>query len=150
TGSVTNNRELSRRRALRVQQILRDFAPNAQLQVFAHGEYYAATPDKVESPQERRVRITVTHHAPGAPTINSPFHLLSRLPDLARNAIEAAMRLGDGSLALQIALKQGIRDVNQLTNLLFFARRPERKGRLLVRGERDFAKLSEEWRNIRD
>jgi outer membrane protein OmpA-like peptidoglycan-associated protein len=55
------NRELSRRRALKVQRILQDIAGSAaQFRVNAFGEYQAATADRVESPTERRVRITVT------------------------------------------------------------------------------------------
>lgn len=143
TGSVTINRELSNKRAVRVMQILRDFAgPNAQLEIFARGEFEAVTPDKVESPQDRRVRITVTHHAPGGSR--------SILAGRKRNVIDSAMRVGDESAVLQMAMNQGIRDVNRLTNLLFFAKHPERKGRNLSRREQDFSRLSEEWVNIRD
>jgi hypothetical protein len=56
------NRELSRRRGLRVQRILQDIAgSNVRFQVFAFGEYRAGTPDEVEDPSKRRVRISITY-----------------------------------------------------------------------------------------
>jgi outer membrane protein OmpA-like peptidoglycan-associated protein len=54
------NRDLSRRRALRVQRILQDIAGSrAQFIVHAYGEHKAGTPDRVEDAAERRVRIFV-------------------------------------------------------------------------------------------
>ena len=51
---------------------------------------------------------------------------------------------------VRIAMAGGVRDPNKLTNLVFFARHPERQGRKLTPDERDFASLSVEWRRIRD
>jgi hypothetical protein len=48
------------------------------------------------------------------------------------------------------AIQQGQRDVNQLTNLVFFKRHPERQGRGLTRDEPNFSQLSREWLGIRD
>lgn len=60
TQGATANRELSRRRALRVQRILQDIAGSAaRFDVHAYGEYRAGTADRVEDPSERRVRIFV-------------------------------------------------------------------------------------------
>jgi OmpA family len=60
TQDKTANRELSRRRALRVQRILQDIAGSAaKFNVYAYGEYKAGTRDKVEDASERRVRIFV-------------------------------------------------------------------------------------------
>ncbi len=60
TQSGPANRELSRRRAQRVQRILQDIAGSAtKFTIHAFGEYKAATADKVEDPKERRVRIFV-------------------------------------------------------------------------------------------
>jgi outer membrane protein OmpA-like peptidoglycan-associated protein len=60
TAAKSANRELSRRRAQRVQRILQDIAGSAaQFTVHAFGEYKAGTRDKVEDPKERRVRIFV-------------------------------------------------------------------------------------------
>lgn len=62
TQPAAANRELSRRRAERVAQLLRDLlGPGARLEVRAFGEYLAGTPDRVESAQERRVVITVLY-----------------------------------------------------------------------------------------
>jgi hypothetical protein len=61
TAGKPYNRELSRRRALKVQRILQDIVGSAaQFRINAFGEYQASTPDKVENPTERRVRISVT------------------------------------------------------------------------------------------
>lgn len=63
------NRELSRRRAERVQQILRDIAGSqAQFQLSALGEYQARTADEVEELTERRVEISITIQRPGTNT----------------------------------------------------------------------------------
>jgi hypothetical protein len=56
------NRELSRRRAQRVAQILRDLlGAGARIEIRAMGEYTAGTPDRVESERERRVQITILY-----------------------------------------------------------------------------------------
>ncbi|MCZ7545578.1 MAG: DUF4157 domain-containing protein [Anaerolineae bacterium] len=56
------NRELSRRRADRVEQILRDYAgSDAHLRKFARGEYQAWTGDEVEDDTERRVDLSVEY-----------------------------------------------------------------------------------------
>ena len=41
-------------------------------------------------------------------------------------------------------------DEQQLTDLIFYARHPERRGRRLMQGEANFARLSREWQQIRD
>jgi len=53
-------------------------------------------------------------------------------------------------MILRAALAQGVRDVNELTNRVFFNRHRERGGRKLVRGEPQFAPLSREWLDIQD
>ncbi len=60
--------------------------------------------------------------------------------------------LGKGleSVAVKLAVTFGHRDENKLTNLVFFARHPERQGRGLQRTEPNFEKLSREWLAIRD
>jgi len=60
TQSKPANRELSRRRAVKVQRILQDIAgSNARFDVHAYGEYKAATADSIEDASERRVRVFV-------------------------------------------------------------------------------------------
>jgi len=68
------------------------------------------------------------------------------LPEKLRNAVRA------GWLTLEVALAilAGERDVNKLTNMIFFARHPDLKGRKLVTTEPNFKQLSQEWLDIRD
>jgi hypothetical protein len=64
--------------------------------------------------------------------------------------IQAAVRRGQELVAIELALQQGIRGENELTNVIFFARHPERNGRKLMRGEPQFETLSKAWLDIRD
>jgi hypothetical protein len=57
---------------------------------------------------------------------------------------------GSETAAVKRAVANGQRDENALTNLIFFARHPERQGRKLQRSERGFALLSREWIDIRN
>lgn len=47
-------------------------------------------------------------------------------------------------------LMRGNYDENNLTDLVFHARYPERRGRRLSKSEPNFHKLAREWRNIRE
>jgi hypothetical protein len=58
-----------------------------------------------------------------------------------------ALATGFWRAAIEIAAAGGIRDVNQLTNLVFYARHPEMLGRKIAVEERALAK---EWIAIRD
>jgi hypothetical protein len=49
-----------------------------------------------------------------------------------------------------MAITQGIRDENQLTNLIFFARHPDRQGRRLTQTDPQFKQLAQEWLQIRE
>jgi Transglycosylase SLT domain len=64
--------------------------------------------------------------------------------------IENLVRRGQEVVAIGLALSQGIRDENELTNLIFFARHKERERRPLRREEPQFEQLSREWLDIRD
>jgi hypothetical protein len=64
--------------------------------------------------------------------------------------IQNALASGQWYLALGLAVMSGNRDANTLTNLIFFARRPELKGRKLLPTEPNFKQLSREWLDIRD
>jgi hypothetical protein len=68
------------------------------------------------------------------------------LSSLARR-IQEALRIGQWSLALGLAILRGQRDENDLTNLVFYARHPELQGRRIGRDEKELAK---EWLAIRD
>ncbi len=59
-------------------------------------------------------------------------------------------RNGLESVALRLAIALNYRDENQLSNLIFFARHPERMGRALATGEPNFGDLSREWIQIRN
>ncbi|HSK91338.1 MAG TPA: D-Ala-D-Ala carboxypeptidase family metallohydrolase [Euzebyales bacterium] len=52
--------------------------------------------------------------------------------------------------AVRQAMAAGSTDINDLTNLVFFARHPERGGRALSSSEPGFSALSTEWKTIRD
>jgi len=54
---------------------------------------------------------------------------------------------GQEHLAIALARQQGVTDVDELTNLLFFARHPEMGGRRIAPEE---AALAQEWIDIRD
>jgi hypothetical protein len=66
---------------------------------------------------------------------------------LGLGGLKAALDRGSEWLALRLALAQGVRDENRLTDLVFHGRHPERGGRPLTAGERD---LIREWLEIRD
>jgi hypothetical protein len=53
-------------------------------------------------------------------------------------------------VAVRLAVRQGQRDANVLSNIVFFHRHPERAGRKLLPGERGFSALTREWLAIRD
>ncbi|MCU0525849.1 MAG: DUF2272 domain-containing protein [Elainella sp. Prado103] len=53
-------------------------------------------------------------------------------------------------LAIRQAILAGNRDANSLTNMIFFARHPERQGRRIEKTEPNFAQLRDEWLGIRD
>ncbi|MGH3774494.1 MAG: phospholipase A2 family protein [Pseudonocardiaceae bacterium] len=57
---------------------------------------------------------------------------------------------GTENVMLRSAVRSGMTDENQLVNLIFFRRHPERNGRLISGGEPNFQKLSQEWLRIRD
>lgn len=52
--------------------------------------------------------------------------------------------------AIRLARQYGHNDANLLTNLVFFARHPERLGCKLVKGEPGFSTLGQEWVDIRN
>jgi hypothetical protein len=58
--------------------------------------------------------------------------------------LREAARTGQWTIALGLALLQGVRDVNKLTDMLFFARYPGRQGQRLTRTEQ------QAWLRIRD
>jgi hypothetical protein len=59
------------------------------------------------------------------------------------------LRRGAEGAAIKLAVAHGTRNELALTNLVFFTRHPERRGRKLSKGEPRFGELSQEWMNIR-
>ncbi len=59
----------------------------------------------------------------------------------------AAVTPAAGLAAARAAIAQGQRDINRLTDIVFFARHPERRGRKLHRRE---TQLTQEWVQIRE
>ena len=64
--------------------------------------------------------------------------------------IQNALASGQWYVALGLAVMSGNRDANKLTNIIFFARHPELKGRKLSPTQPNFKQLSREWLDIRD
>src|SRR5215510_107641 len=52
--------------------------------------------------------------------------------------------------AVKLAMAEGIRSGNELSDLIFFRRHPERRGRSISSGEPRFVPLSREWLDIHD
>jgi len=75
-------------------------------------------------------------------TSYSPLLPISSLGVLSESPDETSL--------IQEALARGSRDVNEITNSVFFARHKERRSQRLDPKEPGFKQLSEEWRNIRD
>jgi hypothetical protein len=61
-----------------------------------------------------------------------------------------ALRQRREPLAVQLAARSGLRDLTELTYLVFLARHPQRQGRWLKRREPKFAQFAREWTEIRE
>ncbi|WP_299414669.1 hypothetical protein [Acaryochloris sp. IP29b_bin.148] len=68
--------------------------------------------------------------------------LFSRLKD--------ALRKGQDYLAVRLAIQAGNREENKLTNMIFFAHHPERRGQAIRTTEPNAQQLIREWLNIRN
>jgi len=72
--------------------------------------------------------------------------LLSATFDKIRDALVR----GNEPLAVRLAILAGRKDKTDLTNMVFFARHPDRQGKRIETHEPNFQRLSQEWREIRD
>ncbi len=72
--------------------------------------------------------------------------VLSRYPA----DVLAALRAGREADAVKVAIQKGIRSENELSDIVFFSRHPERSGRFISSTEPNFTQLSREWIDIRD
>jgi hypothetical protein len=75
--------------------------------------------------------------------------ILSGVTKAGRTAA-TALRKGSEHLAVRLAIAGGTRDENDVTNMAFFRRHPERGGRRLDSRDPAFRTLSAEWISIRD
>ena len=64
--------------------------------------------------------------------------------------VQAALRARREADAVRLAIRSGIRSENELSDIVFFSRHPERKGRYITSGEPSYSALSREWLDIRD
>jgi hypothetical protein len=78
-----------------------------------------------------------------APASEHPLAAVFSLPRLAFDA----MAKGGWATAIAIAIGAGLRDVNQLTNMVFWFRHPRMIGQKISADQRDLAR---EWLQIRD
>jgi hypothetical protein len=86
--------------------------------------------------------------APLSEPLESPHEQYDVSPTVSKR-ITAALSRKDWARALDLAIQEGWRDENQLTNLLFFERHPELGGRKLDPAKnKEDRKLSLEWRRI--
>jgi hypothetical protein len=110
------------------------------------GETYEVD-DEGDAPSEAQSRVNGYGEAvPAAPTARGASDApRGPLPAMAR--LIETMRRGGAQPALEQLLGDGVRDEQRLTDLLFFARHPERQGRRISRAESDAAN---EWRTIRE
>jgi hypothetical protein len=64
--------------------------------------------------------------------------------------VQAALRARRETDAVKLAIRNGIRSENELSDLVFFSRHPERNGRYISSTEPGYSTLSREWLDIRD
>jgi len=71
-------------------------------------------------------------------------------PAAPSKEIASALDAKNWSLALSLAIREGLRDENDLTNLIFFAKHPELPREKLDAKNAKFKQLSAEWARTRD
>jgi hypothetical protein len=115
---------------------------------FSPEELGEAPISRTQPPQQR----SPGSNAPASTT--SAGSSQSGVPGALFQWIQDLLRMGKATLvtaqALISGISAGIRDMNELTNRIFFSLHPERKGRSLKRGEPHFAHLAQTWLKIRD
>jgi Penicillin-insensitive murein endopeptidase len=81
--------------------------------------------------------------------VSTPSPAPQPFPSSLFQRIQNALAGGQWYLGLGLALAAGVRDENNLTSMIFFARHPKRRGRKIEKSEPDFEQLSREWLDIR-
>jgi hypothetical protein len=83
----------------------------------------------------------------GPPAQPTPAGAPSASPAPPAQGVAEALGRGLWDVAVRLAIDSGVTDVNQLTNLLFYFRHPEMRGKRIGADQRDLAR---EWTDIRD
>jgi hypothetical protein len=87
----------------------------------------------------------VTTRTAGRDRMGAPRWLLPPLPGTALLGADPAQE----QRTIEDAIQRGTRDENELTNVIFHGRHPERRGRPITAGETGFDALRREWLDIR-
>jgi N-acetylmuramoyl-L-alanine amidase len=82
-----------------------------------------------------------------APATDDEGLSIVNVVDELRDRLSEMVRSGQDGLAVALAHQRGLRDVNEITNLIFFARHPEMNGRKIDSHE---TALAQEWIDVRD
>jgi len=128
-----------------------DFSPTAEWMVFSEAEYQPhQLIDEFQQSEYFRSEAFDERGSleAGMPEVDREALYEFDVPPT--QAITDALRNKDWKLALKLAIQEGWRDENQLTNLLFFARHPELMQGKLDSKDPKYKQLSREWAEIRN
>jgi hypothetical protein len=107
------------------------------------GEIYERDDEEDDDAPPGKVAGFGENFVPTAP----PRAGMALMPSDAMARLITTMRRGGAQLALEQLLRDGVRNEAHMTDLLFFARHPERQGRRIAPGETTAA---QEWRTLRE
>jgi len=107
------------------------------------GEIYERDDEEDDDAPPGKVAGFGENSVPTAP----PRAGMALMPSDAMARLITTMRRGGAQLALEQLLRDGVRNEARMTDLLFFARHPERQGRRIAPGETTAA---QEWRTLRE
>jgi hypothetical protein len=116
---------------------LTEFEQTDELDGYEEAETEGAEPAEAEAAVAEADLLEET------PASEHPLAAVFSLPRLAFNA----MAKGGWATAIAVAIGAGLRDVNKLTNMIFWFRHPQMIGQKIRPDQRDLAR---EWTNIRD
>jgi LAS superfamily LD-carboxypeptidase LdcB len=124
--------------------------PEAGTSEPSDSEPSASEPTASSEPSDSEPGATEpTDSEPGASDTGAEQEEEFSLTDLPA-AILKPLSSGLEGVAVKIAVAFGYRDEDKLTNLVFYARHPERGGQKIMKGEPNFSQLSREWLDIRE
>lgn len=116
---------------------LTEFEQTDELEGYEEAETEGAEPAEAEAAVAEADLLEET------PASEHPLAAVFPLPRLAFNA----MANGGWGTAIAVAIGAGLRDVNKLTNMIFWFRHPQMIGQKIGPDQRDLAR---EWMDIRD